>query len=294
MGDLVVGDARGAPGVGALERSLKPELEIAADRSTLGIRIQRVSAPNPDPANVLPPQVLPSEPGEGIEAAGAPQILIADDHNDSLRLTCRQVTGWGYQALAATNGDDAMTLLDGAPPPDLAVLDWSMPGLSGPEICRRVRQRQSLQYIILLTGYGGREEKLEGLLAGADDYLVKPFDAAELHVRIQVGLRIVSLQRALAARVAELDRIALALREELAEKESLLEALSTSQGEIAALQEGLVVVCAWTKRIKHEGEWISMDEFLIKHLGLKLTHGISDEAAAEILKGIEARRKTPA
>jgi DNA-binding response OmpR family regulator len=102
--------------------------------------------------------------------------------------------------------------LRGRDAPSLAVLDWMMPGLDGLEICRRVRETKKLVYIILLTARGGKENVIEGLRAGADDYLIKPFDKDELHARILVGLRVMKLQEALVHRVEELEAAAHEIR----------------------------------------------------------------------------------
>lgn len=87
----------------------------------------------------------------------------------------------------------------------LAVLDWMMPGLEGTEICRRVREINKSVYIILLTARTSKERIVEALEAGADDYLAKPFDKGELRARLNVGLRLLSLQASLAARIEELE-----------------------------------------------------------------------------------------
>ena len=92
----------------------------------------------------------------------------------------------------------------------LIILDWTMPELDGLEICRRIRAAQKPMHIILVTARAGSQNLLEGLKAGADEYLVKPWDLDELRARIQVGLRVLSLQSALAKRVKELEA---ALRE---------------------------------------------------------------------------------
>ena len=90
--------------------------------------------------------------------------------------------------------------------PVLAVLDWMMPGMDGVEICRRLRAVDKLAYILLLTARSGKEQIVEGLSAGADDYLIKPFNHEELHARLKVGIRILMLQTTLSARIAELEK----------------------------------------------------------------------------------------
>lgn len=103
------------------------------------------------------------------------------------------------------DGSEAMTALRVKDAPKLAILDWMMPGMDGLEICRRLREADRVVYVILLTAKGGKESLVEGLNAGADDYLVKPFDKDELHARILVGLRVLALQAALSERIAELE-----------------------------------------------------------------------------------------
>lgn len=97
--------------------------------------------------------------------------------------------------------------MEASEPPPLAIVDWVMPKMDGPELCRRIRQRQgtSFMYVILLTAKGMREDIVVGLDAGADDYLVKPFDPEELRARVGVGHRIVELQQSLADRIHELE-----------------------------------------------------------------------------------------
>ena len=89
--------------------------------------------------------------------------------------------------------------------PALAILDWMMPGMDGLQVCRRIRESKKMVYVIMLTSCGTKENIVEGLHAGADDYLIKPFDKNELLARIQVGFRILELHDALAARVKELE-----------------------------------------------------------------------------------------
>ncbi len=112
---------------------------------------------------------------------------------------------WHYEVLVANDGREAMEVLRAQTAPVLAVLDWMMPGLEGPEICRRAREISKSVYIILLTSRSSKARIVEALEAGADDYLAKPFDKEELRARLKVGLRLLSLQAALAARIAELE-----------------------------------------------------------------------------------------
>ncbi len=94
------------------------------------------------------------------------------------------------------DGEDAWAALKGDDAPEIAILDWEMPGLDGAEVCRRVRAlgRERYTYLLLLTSRDGRQDMVQGLEAGADDYLIKPFDPAELKARLNTGRRILRLQ----------------------------------------------------------------------------------------------------
>src|SRR5207248_10488495 len=100
----------------------------------------------------------------------------------------------------------AMKALRAEPGPALAILDWMMPGMDGVEVCRRIRERNKVVYLIILTSRGTKENIVEGLHAGADDYLIKPFDTNELLARIQVGFRILVVHGALTARLKPLEQ----------------------------------------------------------------------------------------
>jgi two-component system, cell cycle response regulator len=134
------------------------------------------------------------------------QILIAEDNPVSRRMLETFLTQWGYQVVSAADGLEALRLLEREDAPPLAVLDWMMPGIEGPQVCKRVRERSDrpYTYILLLTARTQKEDLLRGLESGADDYLTKPFDAHELHARLRVGQRILDLQDRLLAADKEL------------------------------------------------------------------------------------------
>lgn len=136
------------------------------------------------------------------------KILIADDDPITRRLLESSLAQPDHEIITTHDGQQAWETLQrmGAPPP-LLVLDWLMPGIDGLELCRRIRQTPELQlaYVILLTSRGHREDIVEGLEAGADDYVTKPFNPNELRARIRVGSRMMKLQRTLADRVKELE-----------------------------------------------------------------------------------------
>jgi DNA-binding response OmpR family regulator len=191
------------------------------------------------------------------------RILIADD-DPVCRLMLEAALGaCGHEVVAVADGDEAWRLLDRAGRPTLAVLDWDMPGPDGLELCRRIRlpppswersgARERLVYAILLTGKVGPESVVLGLEAGAHDYITKPFDPAELHARVRVGLRVLGLQEALAARVRDLE-------EALARVKQL---------------QGLLPMCCYCKRIRADQDyWQQVEHYICAHADVQFSHGI--------------------
>jgi phosphoserine phosphatase RsbU/P len=132
-------------------------------------------------------------------------IVIAEDDLVSRTLIGNLLEKWGLKAVVTQDGHEAMKALRAEQGPALIILDWMMPGLDGLQVCRRIRESEKMVYVIMLTSRGTKENIVEGLHAGADDYLIKPFDKNEILARIQVGFRILELHGALAARVKELE-----------------------------------------------------------------------------------------
>jgi len=124
------------------------------------------------------------------------KILIADDSIVSRHLLEATLRRWGYEVLVACDGAEALDILEREDAPSLIILDWMMPGMTGVEVCRRIRQRSSepYTYVLLLTSKSQKEDLIEGMEAGADDYVTKPFDQNELQVRLRAGTRLVDLQ----------------------------------------------------------------------------------------------------
>jgi DNA-binding response OmpR family regulator len=139
-----------------------------------------------------------------VRSAGIP-VIIAEDDSVSRELVSSLVHKWGYRSIITQDGHEAMAALRAEQGSAICLLDWMMPGMDGLQVARRVREMGKTIYIILLTARGAKENIVEGLRAGADDYLVKPYDKDELFARIQVGLRILDLHNSLQARVAELE-----------------------------------------------------------------------------------------
>jgi diguanylate cyclase (GGDEF)-like protein len=125
------------------------------------------------------------------------KILIADDDATQRTLLRATLLQLGYDVELTCDGAQAWQALEHPGAPALAILDWLMPGMTGPDICRKLRARQNgpYVYVILLTGMDELEDLVKGMDAGADDYITKPYKAQELHARLRAGERILELER---------------------------------------------------------------------------------------------------
>ncbi len=131
--------------------------------------------------------------------SGCPTVLIAEDEPVSRRVLESKLRNWGYPFVSVDDGAQAWEILQKPDAPELLILDWMLPGIEGLELCRRVRANRGdlYQYVLLLSGKQEKEEIVQGLNAGADDYLTKPFDTHELQARLHTGMRILTLQHEL-------------------------------------------------------------------------------------------------
>ncbi|MCC6640679.1 MAG: diguanylate cyclase [Deltaproteobacteria bacterium] len=137
------------------------------------------------------------------------RVLLAEDELVSSRKLVTMVRSWGYETLLVNDGTKAWEVLQQPDTPRLAVLDWMMPGLDGPEVCRRLRQREEpYVYVLLLTSRGEKEDVVVGLDAGADDYVTKPYSPLELRHRLNSGRRIIELQERVEAQKEEIRALA--------------------------------------------------------------------------------------
>jgi CheY-like chemotaxis protein len=183
------------------------------------------------------------------------RILIADDDDVSRFMLEVMLTKRGHEVICAANGEEALRILTGPNAPKLAILDWLMPGLDGVQVCRKVREVSALKstYLILLTVRGSKEHLVEGLGAGANDYLTKPCNWEELDARVTVGRQVLALQEELSARVHELEA-ALARVKQL---------------------QGLLPICAYCKSIRDDQNyWHQVEAYLGVHADVTLSHGI--------------------
>jgi len=141
------------------------------------------------------------DPKPSLDAKASPvnTALIAEDDPIFRRILVNWFKKWDYLVTAVENGLDAWEVLQREDAPQLAILDWMMPGMDGIELCRRIRSRNQgpYRYVLLLTAKDDKQDVVAGLEAGADDYLTKPFDVDELRARVRAGKRILDLQAAL-------------------------------------------------------------------------------------------------
>jgi sigma-B regulation protein RsbU (phosphoserine phosphatase) len=198
------------------------------------------------------------------------RVLIAEDDPVQRHLLTLSLRAWGFEPELAEDGETArLRMLDPAGP-SLIILDWMMPGMDGIEACRQVRAASPDRplYIILLTARGHVDDVVEGLKAGADDYVQKPFHAEELRARARNGQRVLGLQQSLAARVVELE------------------------GALARVRElqGLLPMCAYCKKIRSDQNyWKEVEAYFAEHVGVRFSHGICPHCYDEVL----AREESP-
>ena len=186
------------------------------------------------------------------------KVLVAEDDVTSRRILEAIVTKWGYEAVSACDGNEAWEKLRGADAPRIAILDWVMPGMAGVEVCRKLREAEADDpaYVIVLTSRSDKKDVIEGLSAGANDYIVKPFDNDVLRARIEVGRRVIQLQAALADRVRKI--------------QDALDHVKTLQG--------ILPICMYCHKISNDRKtWERVETYIEKHSDAQFSHGLCPE-----------------
>lgn len=192
------------------------------------------------------------------------KVLVAEDDPVFQRYLERLLAA-DFDVVLASNGSDALEGLRQQDGPRLAVLDWMMPEMDGLQVCRQVRESLDMccYYLILLTAKDKTADVVSALEAGADDYLTKPFDPLELKARLRVGIRVLELQTALAARVRELQ-----------------EAFANVK-----LLQGLLPICSYCKRIRDDQNyWQQLETYFSQHSEASFSHGICPECYEKHVK----------
>ena len=190
------------------------------------------------------------------------RILIAEDDATCRATLAAVLKKGGHEVKETAGGLEAWEEMQKPDAPRLVILDWIMPGIDGLEVLRRVRALRPPRppYLILLTSRAGKDDVITGLEAGADDYVSKPYDAGELHARIDAGRRMLGLQDALAAKVEELHQ---------------------ALNQIKALR-GIVPICACCKKIRDDqGYWNQVEVYIRNHTGAELSHGFCPACMAK-------------
>jgi phosphoserine phosphatase RsbU/P len=197
------------------------------------------------------------------------RALIVDDDRIATTLLSRALADWHFDVSVAHDGESAWEVAR-TQAPQLAIIDWMMPTLDGPGLCRRIRQDESRahMHVILLSSRGSRADIVEGLNAGADDYLVKPFDPGELRARLHVGVRVLRLQERLADRVAELEAAVSAVKR----------------------LHGLLPICSYCKRVRtDDNDWEQLESYISEHTDAQFSHGICPPCLATAYEELKVR-----
>lgn len=190
------------------------------------------------------------------------KVLLAEDDAASRLMLKSLLTKWGYAVTSACDGDEAWKILCEPGHPQLVIIDWMMPGIEGPEIVRRLRKREpeTPYYAIIMTSRSNNDSAVSALDSGADDFVGKPFDNAELRARVAVGSRMNTLQQELSGRILEL-------------KQAL---------ERVKQLEGIIPICMYCKKIKDDqNSWYQLEQYISDHSEARFSHGICPRCAEE-------------
>jgi DNA-binding response OmpR family regulator len=191
------------------------------------------------------------------------RILVAEDHRTTLHFLQRMLESWGFEVIAVEDGEAALEILQSDDAPPLAILDRMMPKLDGVEVCAGVRQCNNHPYIymMLLSALTKKDEIKAGLEAGADGYLSKPFDSDELRARIRAGQRVVTLERTLQRRVAELQK---------------------ALADVKKLKQ-LLPICTYCKKVRDDRDyWHQIEEYIHTETGADFSHGVCPNCLAKL------------
>ena len=212
------------------------------------------------------------------------RILIAEDDAVSRTILRRAVEKIGHECLAAADGEEAWGLYEENPDLDVIISDWMMPGVDGLELCRRVRGdgRGGYTYFIFLTALGDREYLLQGLEAGADDYLSKPLDRDELGMRLTSALRVTELYRRLAFQNEELEKLNRMLFEQ--SRQDVL----TSLGNRLRLTEDLQSLQSRAERYGHTYAVVVCDVDFFKAYNDRYGHLAGDDVLRRVAATISS------
>jgi sigma-B regulation protein RsbU (phosphoserine phosphatase) len=195
-----------------------------------------------------------------------PRVLVAEDHTPSRLALQALLERHGFQVTLAATGDEARAILTGFDPPPLALIDWMLPGMTGVELCRTIREGdpQHYVYFIVITARDTVEDLSVAFSAGADDFIRKPFETVELLARLKSGQRIVELEHRLARQLTEVQQALERVRQ---------------------LQR-LLPICMYCKRVRKDPTyWQEIDEYIHLQTGTDFSHGICPDCLATVQVG---------
>lgn len=200
------------------------------------------------------------------------RILIAEDDLTSRRLLAAVLAKHDYEVTAVENGAEALRVMEQPDAPRLVVLDWVMPEMSGLDVCRGIRRTDegNPPYILMVTTKHEVKDIVEALEAGADDYLVKPYNSMELRARVEVGRRIVALQDTLTEKIRELNEALASIR----------------------TLHGILPICSFCKKIRDDREeWRKLEEYVSAHSEAQFSHGICPDCMTRMYPEYAGKKK---
>ncbi len=204
------------------------------------------------------------------DALSKGSVLIVDDNLMNIKVAQTILSGHGFQTHSIDNSRAVVDWVQ-THQPDLVLLDIMMPEIDGLEVCRQLKGNPATSRIpvIFLTAKTGPENLTEGFHVGGVDYVTKPVFCDELVARVRAHVENYQLQKILSSAL-----------EDVRIKNNHLQ---DSINHISKLKGALLQICAWTKKVKVNDEWINIEKYLSQYLGLELTHGISEEALAQMI-----------
>jgi CheY-like chemotaxis protein len=199
------------------------------------------------------------------------KVLIADDDPTMREVLRHLVTDAGYEIVLATNGEEALAMAE-REGPEIVLTDWMMPGIDGVELCEKIRAvapGRPYIYVIMLTVRETKADVSQGLTAGADDYIVKPFDPGELLARLRAGERIIRLESMLRRRNEELEDSLQTIRQ----------------------LKSLLPICMFCKKVRDDKNyWQQIDAYIHEHTGTDFTHGVCPDCMKKHYPEIQQAR----
>ena len=204
------------------------------------------------------------------------KILVAEDDPASRAILVKQLERFGHATVLVSDGEEAWAAFLAHPELECVITDWEMPKTSGPDLCRRIRSGEGRPwaYVLLLTSKEAKAELVEGLLAGADEFMTKPFDGEVLRARLHTAERVLELEHRLQARVRELEAA-------LAEVKTL---------------RGLLPICMYCKKIREGADaWQAIEQYVSNRSDAQFSHGVCPHCYEKIVQPqLDALRKPKA